>query len=377
MSNKTTIQSYNTRLSDNNNELRKILTSIESLPEIQEPTLQDKLVEITTNGITNIVADEGFDGIGNVEINTNIPSGIVPNEKAIYFDNWNKDGYPTKAVISGWTGTQIPSYLFRYQGSSYSPLCRYLEEVDIQQTGKNCLIMEYCFGGLTNLKKVNLPSTVTELRGATFYNCTALEEIDISNITLVQNSFSGCTALKNIIFNTTKGWGTGGSAFRYVPIEEFISNTCNNIAYYCFDSCTKLKKVNVSSPSVSSGNNLAYNAFSNCTSLVSASFENLFLNSSSVSSDSKGQFYNCTALKAVWLGSRISYAPITRYAFSACTAIQKLYINLPRATVEAWTNYQYAFSNNAFTTDVIICSDDEGFITKEEFDAIDWSTYTG
>jgi hypothetical protein len=52
----------------------------------------------------------------------------------------------------------------------------------------------------------------------------------------------------------------------------------------------------------------------------------------------------------------------------------KFYIDLPRATVEGFVNYQYAFSNNAFSTDVIICNDDPDFITKAEFDTIDWST---
>ena len=36
-----------------------------------EPTLQDKQVTITENGTQNITADEGFDGLGNVEITTN------------------------------------------------------------------------------------------------------------------------------------------------------------------------------------------------------------------------------------------------------------------------------------------------------------------
>lgn len=37
-----------------------------------EPTLQDKSIEITENGTTNIVADEGYDGLGNVDVTVNV-----------------------------------------------------------------------------------------------------------------------------------------------------------------------------------------------------------------------------------------------------------------------------------------------------------------
>ena len=32
----------------------------------------------------------------------------------------------------------------------------------------------------------------------------------------------------------------------------------------------------------------------------------------------------------------------------------------------------FAFMNNTTKTGIIICNDDTGFITKEEFDTIDW-----
>lgn len=47
--------------------------SVES--QIKEPNLQDKLVEIKENGITNIKADEGFDGLNNVDVTVNVEGG--------------------------------------------------------------------------------------------------------------------------------------------------------------------------------------------------------------------------------------------------------------------------------------------------------------
>lgn len=89
-------------------------------------------------------------------------------------------------------------------------------------------------------------------------------------------------------------------------------------------------------------------------------------------SNNAGAFNGCTGLKAVWLGSAIYY--IYRYSFQGCTSLQKMYIDLPRATVEAKTGYPYAFMNDNTKTGIIVCNDDEGFITKEQFDATDWSS---
>ena len=112
MSNKETLQSYNNILIDNNNNLDKIRDIVNNLPEAgsgedvsdelsnydeklteQETTLedivntlkgkgsgavlklQDKTIEITENGTTNITADEGYNGLSNVEVVTNVSSG--------------------------------------------------------------------------------------------------------------------------------------------------------------------------------------------------------------------------------------------------------------------------------------------------------------
>lgn len=39
-----------------------------------DPILQDKSIEITENGTTNIVADEGYDGLNNVDVTVNVAS---------------------------------------------------------------------------------------------------------------------------------------------------------------------------------------------------------------------------------------------------------------------------------------------------------------
>lgn len=78
MSNKETLQEYNTKLIANNDSLQTVMDMINNLPEAggsADILLQDKSIEITENGTTNIVADEGYDGLNNVEVVTNVSGG--------------------------------------------------------------------------------------------------------------------------------------------------------------------------------------------------------------------------------------------------------------------------------------------------------------
>ena len=55
------------------------------------PNLQDKAITITENGTQNIVADAGYDGLGNVAITTSIAGGSEPSNKnitEIYYEGY-------------------------------------------------------------------------------------------------------------------------------------------------------------------------------------------------------------------------------------------------------------------------------------------------
>ena len=47
---------------------------------------------------------------------------------------------------------------------------------------------------------------------------------------------------------------------------------------------------------------------------------------------------------------------------------------MPRAEVEAMDGYKYKFVGKTAQAVTIVCNDDADWITKEEFDAIDWTT---
>ena len=139
-----------------------------------------------------------------------------------------------------------------------------------------------------------------------------------------------------------------------------------------FQKCSKLNiKTIPDGVTLMTGSNL----FAECVGLTQISVRNV-TSFGSNNYDNVACFLNCTGLKAAWIGPAITSNGFGRYTFIGCAGIRKLFIDKPRATVESFKNYPYAFSNGTFGTDIIVCNDDPDFMTKEEFDAIDWSTYT-
>ncbi len=81
MSNKTTLQSNNTRLNTNNIDLASILQKINNLPAGEtEVSLQEKTIDPKTT-IQYIIADTGYNGLSKVKVNA-VTSSIDSDIKA-------------------------------------------------------------------------------------------------------------------------------------------------------------------------------------------------------------------------------------------------------------------------------------------------------
>lgn len=170
------------------------------------------------------------------------------------------------------------------------------------------------------LEKVTLNAGITSIGNSSFYNTTNLKEINLDNVvTFYANAFYGC---RNLVVKT-------------------------------------LKKAQT----------IMFNAFQNNTSLTQMSLPSFV----DMQSGSQSPWKGCSNLKALWIGDKVSNA-LNECTFRD-TYLTKIFINLPRATVEAMTYYSLLW--RAPSTCQIICNDDAGWMTQEEFDAIDWATYTG
>ena len=175
--------------------------------------------------------------------------------------------------------------------------------------------------------------------------------------------------------------------------EVILNEGLTKVGQACFANCRKLIKVNFPTTIKALPSNMFYSCTSlkiktlpdTITSLNYGTFRYCELYQLSFNNVTKITASNMTQspfergrLYAIWIGSAIATGGLGHYALycDGGYKLKKIFINLPRATVEAMANYSVAFSDNQVTTDIIICNDDEGFMTKEQFDAIDWSTYT-
>ena len=174
---------------------------------VTEPILQDKAVEITENGTQTITADNGYDGLNNVSVTTNVASsGEMPTIKncQYLFVEGNRIN-ETETILPLCTEATDMANMFRNGTSKIKTITgfanfktnntvstesmfmsdSYLTSIDFTPNTKiKSNKTSSMFAGCTVLKQLDLSgfdfSTVTNSY-AMFSNCKALEELDISS----------------------------------------------------------------------------------------------------------------------------------------------------------------------------------------------------
>ena len=292
-----------------------------------QPDLEDQQVDIVENGTYTIKANKGFDALNSVEVVADVKP--TPPEKGMVIIGYDESGYIDKIELYGTTigsntvSTTNVSEIYIMPG--------------VTSIGSNALTYK------EKLTKLHIPDTVKTIGTNAFQTAKILETIDLpeSIQTVGQSAFFQCYKLN--LDRLPSEW---------TYIQQGTFQYCNSLTITKLDNVTRIDNV----------------GFGNCTSLTQVSMLK-------IQTINNGAFSSCTNLKAVWMGSEVK-SSLGKTAFNGCTNLVKMFIDLPRATVETFTNYQYAFMNNTAKTGIIVCNDDPGFMTKEEFDAIDWSTYT-
>lgn len=232
------------------------------------------------------------------------------------------------------------------------------ENNDANSVGvKNHTITDICKGN-TNLRSVKIPASIGEIDAYAFANCTALEEIDLSETNCAKISdyaFYNCKSLKTIKFpSQVFSCEIGKSAFEncenlsgelYFPTSGLLwacensFTNCKNITSvrfkknstsFGFKNCTSLKTVTSDNGELEGLNlegctalkeikNVGYDCvFKNCTSLESVEFSN------ACDSIPNEAFYGCTSLTSINIPRSIK--KIGYYAFAYCTKLTTIQI---------------------------------------------------
>lgn len=227
---------------------------------------------------------------------------------------------------------------FAERSTPWYSVAKYITEVDLSQAEGLPNLGDYCFAELTNLKQIEIPSTVTTIGSHALY-FAGIEQLIVpeSVTTIGQAAFYYCRSLKSIMLpSSLKSLGSyalGYSAIEEVRIPEGITDIsylcvgCKNLKYvalpstlqninnsafkecsslesitipegvkmiynYAFKDCTSLKKINIPA----TVNRIAIKTFEGCASLEEISIP------SSVNQLENGAFSGCTNLSVVTVG---------------------------------------------------------------------------
>ncbi len=194
---------------------------------VTDPILQDKTIEITENGTQTITADEGYNGLNNVSVTTNVSGG----------DASALDEFVTRGL------TSYSSDKIRYVGKYAFYNCTKLVNVDLPLVES---LEASCFAYCTALETVKFPNLTTTNTSA-LANCTSLKKADLGLAgSLANNLFLNSTNLETLILRKknkicscgySSAIGTtkiaSGTGYIYVP-SSLVANykTSNDYKNY-------------------------------------------------------------------------------------------------------------------------------------------------
>lgn len=165
------------------------------------------------------------------------------------------------------------------------------DNIEVLEISAPCAeLFKDSFVGMTKLRRVILPETLTYVYRDAFRDCTALETVDLrcTSVTFGENSFNGCTSLKNIRSIEVTDSSVDMDRTNVLSLSDdqisFVSPRLTTIKGYAFKGCTALESVDLTWLRTSGAG-----AFEGCTALTEVTL-------SSRSKLAESMFKGCTSL---------------------------------------------------------------------------------
>ena len=185
------------------------------------------------------------------------------------------------------------------------------------------------FDGCTALKKVDV-SSVIDLRTGTFNGCTALQQVVAPNLKSFGNAFVNCSALQELDISNYSGKASCFQYLKNTPSLETIRIAPDNAKYAVQDGVVLTKDLqsivymapknpikNIDLPQVT---RLEDRVFADCTNLETISLPN-------VTYIGAEAFDNCARLKEVRISDRGPQLTIGAKAFTKCRRLTGLLVD--------------------------------------------------
>ena len=274
--------------------------------------VQEKIVNISKNGTTEVAPDAGYDGLSKVTITTNVPSSGGGNVEGVSFIDYDGTIVETWALSDLANKTELPT----------PPV-------------HDRLVFQQWNWTLEDIKAANSEMVV----GALYTTVSGLTEFHIR-----VTKASGLAIVCNMVGN--KNWGDGTEdaltshtyadygdyiitcdgntivakvmgdtvVVRQTLLRVFIPNSVTIIRASAFNNCRALQSVSIPNSVTGIGDN----AFNNCRALQSVSIPN------SVTSIEDNAFNSCYALQSVSIPNSVK--SIGDNTFNNCYALQSISI---------------------------------------------------
>lgn len=308
----------------------------------KEPNLQEKNVDITSNGTSEVLPDGEYTGLSKVNINANVPDSIPYIQAMIDGSEYVGDivipnntteimpyAFYGRSNLKG--GLTLPDNLTSIKDYAFYNCSGIVGSLNL----KNVMSLgNYCFHGCTQLSgKLTIPNNIIKIPSGAFYRCTGLTSIEIpdsvtqimdsafkgcnnlsgtliipSNVTTLDNGvFQECTSLTGLVLNeglmkigSTAYFGYTFEKCWNIAGEVIIPSTVWSISSDVFDGCKKIEKFTYKAQVTSIPRGL----FTNCSGCKTFKCE------TAITAIGQNTFYNCNAMEL--------------YDFRNCTVVPTL-----------------------------------------------------
>ena len=221
------------------------------------------------------------------------------------------------------TSIEIPCTVMDIEGFSFYG-CSGLESIAIP--GGVPGLYYRVFGNCTALKEVILPRCLKDISDEAFYNCSSLTSVFVpEGVTQIYYSaFNGCSSLESIIVSGSNQTYTSINGILYTRAKDkllrcpltrtsaYVVNGVTSIETYAFSGCSVLASISLPDTLTVIGNS----AFSGCRSLQSIELPGNLTTIGSFAFD------GCSRLTAIRLPYGLT--SIDRVAFRGCTGIKSI-----------------------------------------------------
>ena len=295
----------------------------------KEPNLQEKNVDITSNGTTEVLPDGEYTGLSKVNINANVPDSIPYSQAMIDGSEYVGDivipnnateimPYAFYGMSNLKGGLTLPDNLTSIKDYAFyncSGLVGSLNLKNVMSLGRNC------FGGCTQLSgKLTIPNGVTNIGNGAFYRCTGLTSIEIpDSVTQIRDSaFKGCNNLSGTLIIPSNVTVLDNSVFQECSnLTGLVLNEglmkIGSTAYfgYTFEKCWNIAGEVIIPSTVWS---ISSNVFEGCQKIEKFTYK------AQVTSIPRGLFYGCLGCKTFKCETAIT--DIGQQTFYNCNAME-------------------------------------------------------